>query len=237
MSAAATQIAKRLHLRLTTENSRFTHILMIQPSHVELIDTTGKTKPFYIDFNSGALQYRRLHGGGRSQAICRAIGFKKKTSPWVLDATAGIGRDSFILASQGCRITLFERNPILQILLEDGLQRGRAIPATRAICQRMELIPSDLQHFTGSPPKADVLYLDPMYPHRKKSSLVKKEMRIIRQLVGDDADADELLSFALSTGIKRVVVKRPKNAPYLGNKKPTTCLKEKNSRFDIYHST
>ena len=98
----------------------------------------------------------------------------------------------------------------------------------------MELITQDIQDYPFTPPLANVIYLDPMYPHRKKSSLVKKEMRIIRQLVGDDPDADDLLFYALQTDIKRIVVKRPKNAPFLGNKKPTTCLKEKNSRFDIY---
>jgi 16S rRNA (guanine1516-N2)-methyltransferase len=206
---------------------------MIHPTHVELVDTSGKTKPFVIDFNGPALTYRRLHGGGLGQAVCRAIGIKHNHKPTVIDATAGLGRDGFILAAMGCSVTLFERNPILQILLADGLKRGLKNEKSRPICECMQFTPQDIQTCTERL-EADVLYIDPMYPHRKKSSLVKKEMRIIRQLVGDDPDADELLFFALQTGIKRVVVKRPKNAPYLGNKKPTHSLKEKNSRFDIY---
>ncbi len=227
-------LAEELGLPLITGPATFTHLLTVHPTHVELVDTTTVTKPFYIDFNSGALTYRRQHGGGRQQALSRAIGLKSNKCPWVIDATAGLGRDSFILASLGCRITMFERNPILQVLLEDGLIRGLDNPETHDICSRMELIPVDIQQWGGSQPAADVLFLDPMYPHRQKSSLVKKEMRIIRQLVGDDPDADSLLFFGLSTNIPRIVVKRPKNAPFLGNKKPSTCLKEKNSRFDIY---
>ncbi len=230
----AQEIATKLHVELTTSPLEYHFILMIQTTHFELIDTTNKSKPFFIDFNSGKLTYRRHHGGGRGQAICRAIGLKGNTSPRVIDGTAGLGRDSFVLASLGCTITMFERNPILQILLQDGLKRGCTHPETKEICTRMQLVTQDLHDFTCKKSLADVIYLDPMYPHRKKSSLVKKEMRIIRQLVGDDLDADQLLPYALETGIKRIVVKRPKNAPFLGNKKPTTCLKEKNSRFDIY---
>ncbi len=233
MTEAASTIATRLGLELTTVKSPFNRVLMVQATHVELVDTTGKTKPFFIDFNSDALTYRRRHGGGRKQAVCRAIGLQKNRCPRVIDATAGLGRDSFILASLGCPVTLFERNPILQVLLEDGLRRGLEHRATREICKRMKLITGDIQQYTD-PIEADVIYLDPMYPHRRKSSLVKKEMRIIRQLVGDYPDADSLLAFALQMGIQRIVVKRPKKAPYLGHKKPTSCLKEKNSRFDIY---
>lgn len=233
MAGAAATLATRLNLELTTCKSPYNYTLMVQATHVELVDTTGKTKPFFIDFNSDTLTYRRQHGGGRKQAVCRAIGLQKNRCPRVIDATAGLGRDSFILAALGCTVTLFERNPILQVLLEDGLLRGRAHKATQGICARMKLISGDIQQYP-LPFEADVIYLDPMYPHRRKSSLVKKEMRIIRQLVGNDPDADRLLVFALQAGVKRIVVKRPKKAPHLGDKKPTSCLKEKNSRFDIY---
>ncbi len=225
-------LAKKLKLALGSASS--SHQLRLCLDHIELVDTTSNSKPFFIDFNSGALNYRRLHGGGRSQAISRAIGLKQNKCPFVVDATAGLGRDSFILAALGCTMTLFERNPILQVLLADGLRRGLENPETAEICKRMELISKDIQEWQWTEQQADVIYLDPMYPHRKKSSLVKKDMRIIRQLVGDDEDADNLLTFALHTGIKKIVVKRPKNAPFLGNKTPTTSLKEKNSRFDIY---
>ena len=233
MSSAAKEIAAKLRLKLIRPPAEVSTILMVHTTHIELIDTTENTKPFFIDFNSDSLTYRRQHGGGRQQAVSRAMGLKNNKYPKVIDATAGLGRDSFILASQGCRITMFERNPILQILLADGLERGRNHPETKTICKRMKLISQDILQTTCALPPADVLYLDPMYPHRQKSSLVKKEMRIIRQLVGNDPDADELLKFALKTNIPRIVVKRPKNAPHLGYP-PSTCIKEKNSRFDIY---
>lgn len=61
-------------------------------------------------------------------------------------------------------------------------------------------------------PAPDVVYLDPMYPHRQKSALVKKEMRVFQSLVGNDDDADSLLIPAMTIAKRRVVVKRPNYA-------------------------
>jgi 16S rRNA (guanine1516-N2)-methyltransferase len=80
----------------------------------------------------------------------------------------------------------------------------------------------------------DVVYLDPMFPHRKKSAAVKKEMRLFQQLLGPDQDADLLLAPALNLAKKRVVVKRPAGAPYLAEQKPDIELKGKANRFDVY---
>jgi len=80
----------------------------------------------------------------------------------------------------------------------------------------------------------DVIYLDPMYPHREKSAAVKKEMRVFQSLVGEDLDADNLLEPALALAKYRVVVKRPSYAPPLNNKKPSTSIKMKKNRFDVY---
>ena len=85
--------------------------------------------------------------------------------------------------------------------------------------------------------RPDVVYLDPMYPHKKKSALVKKEMRIFQQLLGGDEDADKLLAPALKLALNRVVVKRPDSAPWLDNVKPNMAIESKKHRFDVYLTT
>jgi 16S rRNA (guanine1516-N2)-methyltransferase len=190
-----------------------------------------------VDFASDALTFRRLHGGGRSEAVAKAVGVKGQHRPSVLDATAGLGRDAFILASLGCEVRMIERSPMVAALLADGLHRAAQHAELASwLPQKLRLLPgiaSDLmQHWTAAKP--DVVYLDPMFPHRKKSALVKKEMRLFQQLLGPDEDADALLAPALALANKRVVVKRPAGAPYLANHKPALEMQGKANRFDIY---
>ncbi|MEQ2356493.1 class I SAM-dependent methyltransferase [Pseudoalteromonas piscicida] len=189
-----------------------------------------------VDFVTGAVAHRRKFGGGKGQAIAKAVGLNKGAVPTVLDATAGLGRDAFVLASMGCKVVLHERNPIVAALLYDGLQRayqdaeiGEWVRST----MRLEFGSShDLLEQAGWRP--DIVYLDPMFPHREKSAQVKKEMRVFQDLVGNDLDADALLPFALQLATKRVVVKRPDYAGFLNDKTPSMQIKTKKNRFDVY---
>lgn len=189
-----------------------------------------------VDFTSGAMAHRRQFGGGRGEAIAKAVGVKGDYLPTVVDATAGLGRDAFVLAAVGCHVTMFERHPVVAALLDDGLQRAYQDPNIGSwLQQHLHLIyHSSITGLESYPEKPDVVYLDPMFPHRQKSALVKKEMRIFQQLVGSDSDADSLLEPARRLAKKRVVVKRPDSAPFLANEKPTAEIKTKNHRFDIY---
>ncbi|MBM7072776.1 class I SAM-dependent methyltransferase [Shewanella sp. 202IG2-18] len=189
-----------------------------------------------VDFVTGAVAHRRKFGGGKGQAIAKAVGFKNGNVPSVIDATAGLGRDAFVLASLGCKVTLIERQPIVAALLEDGLNRAYRDPEIGTwVQQRMSLHHGASQtSLTALGLKADVVYLDPMYPHREKSAQVKKEMRLFQTLVGSDEDADELLSPALIIAQKRVVVKRPDYAKFIDGQKPSASIKTKKNRFDIY---
>lgn len=190
----------------------------------------------YVDFVSGTLAHRRKFGGGRGEAIAKAIGIKQDYLPTVIDATAGLGRDAFVLAAIGCSVRLIERNPVVHLLLKDGLQRAYANEEIGAMMQQnMQLL--DVHHLAELDPIldfADVVYLDPMYPHKQKSALVKKEMRVFQHLVGADLDADELLAPAWQLAQKRIVVKRPDYAQFLAQKKPHFSRETKNHRFDIY---
>lgn len=190
----------------------------------------------YVDFLSTSLNYRRQHGGGIKQALAKAVGVKPGIRPSVLDATAGLGKDSFLLASLGCKVSMIERSPLLAALLRDALERGASSDELQKnVLSNLTLLQGDaVTLITEIQEKADTIYLDPMYPHSRKSALNRQEMRIIRILVGDDNDADKLLHTALLHAEKRVVVKRPKGAPLLSGQAPSHVISMKNSRYDVY---
>ena len=212
--------------------------LVQQISHLELRQLDEpKVGAVLVDFASDALTFRRLHGGGKKEAIARAIGLKGQDSLHVLDATAGLGRDAFVLASLGCKMHMIERSPVVAALLQDGLERAACDSQLNAwLPANMRLLHGVATELLAAWPheKPDVVYLDPMFPHRKKNAAVKKEMRLFQQLLGPDADADLLLEPALALAKKRVVVKRPSGAPFLAGKKPQIEMLGKANRFDVY---
>ncbi len=209
--------------------------LQIQLKH----DNKNRPGPILlVDFLSQSLRYRLKKGGGIKQALARAVGIKPGLRPSVIDATAGLGIDSFILASLGCSVTMIERSPLLAALLEDGLSRARlSLDIPEQVKNLLSLIHGNSQKIfqeVASTRRPDTIYLDPMYPHSSKSALNKIEMRTIRTLVGDDRDTATLLQSALECAGKRVVVKRPKGAERIHDEPPSHVIKMKNSRFDVY---
>lgn len=235
-------IAQRWGLEHSSE-SEFALVLTAERLELRKLDEP-KLGAIYVDLIGGAVGHRRKFGGGKGQAIAKAAGLNKGVTPTVLDGTAGLGRDAFVLASLGCKVQMVERHPVVAALLDDGLQRAKQDPEIGSwVDERMSLIHAsshtaldDLAQ-DGSFTKPDVVYLDPMYPHpenKKKSALVKKEMRVFQSLVGADLDADNLLQPALALATKRVVVKRPDYANWLAEQKPTMAIETKKNRFDVY---
>lgn len=210
--------------------------LCLKDQHIEL---RNLAKPnmngVYVDFVYGKLAWRRLHGGGNGQPIAKAIFSKKKEKPTVYDATGGLGRDAFVLASLGCRVTMFERNEIVRILLQDGLKRGYQDQEIGEMLQQ-NLVLSEHRSILELEDRkyCDVVYLDPMYPKTNSSALVKKDMQLFHDLVGEDLDASLLLPKALNVASQRVTVKRPKGAPFLDQKKASSYIETKAHRFDLY---
>jgi len=193
----------------------------------------------HVDFIGGSLAHRRKYGGGRGQAIARAIGLKPGTAPpRVLDATAGLGKDAFVLACLGCPVTLLERSPVVALLVADAIDRAREEDDfSRILATGFRLLNGnavDYLRTLGDAQRPEVIYLDPMYPERKKSAQVKKNMQLLQKLLGQDDDTEQLLSAALACATKRVVVKRPKGADSIGEVKPTTCIESKKTRYDVY---
>lgn len=229
------QLADQLSLTLTSTREDFHYLLTFTNNKLQLQQTgPGAPGPVLVDFADKTINYRRVHGGGRNQSIAKAAGLKKNPCPTVLDATAGLGRDAFVLATLGCQVHLLERCPLIAALLNDGLTRGLNQAEIAPIIRRMHLWSADLIGDNPVNDKIDIIYLDPMYPHRRKNALVKKEMRLLRDLVGNDEDAPELLASALEQQPGRVVVKRPKGAPAINGPAPSFIIKSRNSRFDIY---
>ncbi len=186
----------------------------------------------FADWTSAELQ-RRI-AGGRKQALARAVGLRQESLPTVLDATAGLGRDGFTLAALGLCVTLAERNPVVAALLRDARRRAFEIATLRETVERIEIVEMDTQMLAAGIRHWDTVYLDPMYPDDGKSALPAKEMQILRDLTGGDADADALLPAALTLARKRVVVKRPLKAPPLAAREPTMSLRTTQLRFDVY---
>lgn len=213
------------------------YAVQIGAQGLQLTELAGeRLGPLRVDFLGGPVAHRRQFGGGGGQMIAKAVGIQPGVRPTVLDATAGLGRDAFVLAQLGCSLTLIERQPIISALLEDGMRRANDDSEVAPIIARMHLICGNaialMSHWEDPPPQ--VVYLDPMFPHRDKSALVKKEMRLFRPLAGDDDDAPALLEAALALASHRVVVKRPRKAPAIKGTEPGYVLEGKSSRFDIY---
>lgn len=243
----AEQIATGLSAPLLIEQNPesiedFDFVVMI--TDVIALQQTGRKAPgpIFVEFTEGAVDHRRKFGGGKGQMIAKAVGIKAGVYPLVLDATAGMGKDSFVLATLGCRLTMIERSPIVYALLQDGLRRALEYAREQdaellQVIERMHLVAQDSRAYLESlatEQLPDVIYLDPMFPERQKSADVKKEMAAFHSVVGKDADADALLPLALAKVNYRVVVKRPRKAPFLNNQPPSYQLEGKSSRFDIY---
>lgn len=194
-----------------------------------------KLQPLIIDFHKGKSGYRAKHSALKSEAIARAVGVSGKRQPTVLDATAGLARDAMVLAGFGCQVLLIERQPYVRKLLDDALRRAQhQSDAIGDAAKRLQLLDATSINEIESR-SVDVVYLDPMYPKTgKRKAQVKKDMQMFQQLVGSDADADELLQPALAVARYRVVVKRPNSAPFLGGVEPNQQLASKKHRFDIY---
>lgn len=218
----------------------FQYCLYLNSERLELRSLQNKKQSAVcIDFLEGKTRHRRLYGGGKGQDLAKAIGIKKMPNANVIDATAGLGRDAFVLASIGCHVTLLERNAVIYSLLENALKRveDSEDQQVKEICSRMTLINKNASEYLLAQKEsdyADVIYLDPMFPSRKKSAKVKKEMAYFHDIVGEDQDSDALLTLAINRAHKRIVVKRPRLAEALAGLKPQFSISGKSTRYDVY---
>ena len=212
-------------------------LLLVHVDRVALQITGRKAPgPVCVDFGAAAMRHRR--GAGHNELLGKAVGIGRKNNLEVLDATAGLGRDAFVLADLGANVHLCERDPVVLALLRSGLDMAQCStdPWLSQVAARMRLSARDARELTvREVGHCDVIFLDPMFPQRDKSAAVKKEMALFQFLLQDETDSnDELLHWALACPVARVVVKRPPKAPPLAQLAPSHVIKGKAVRYDVH---
>jgi len=195
----------------------------------------GAQQSICVDFSAASFLWRQKQALS-AESVVKAVGGKKALHLSVVDATAGLGQDSFILALFGFNVHLIEGSPVIHALLANGLLRAKASgqPALLAAVNRIRLSLGDSRVLLPKLEAADVIYLDPMFPERRKSAKVKKNMQVLQQLLGHEDEPAGLLEASLLKATHRVVVKRPRHATWLDACKPSLEISGKSSRFDIY---
>jgi 16S rRNA (guanine1516-N2)-methyltransferase len=163
------------------------------------------------------------------------MGLKAGKTPMIVDATAGLGRDSFLLASLGAQVILIERSERMHELLVQGMNRAaRQGGQFREIIGRMTLLKGDAKDLI---PElfSEAILIDPMHPERKNSALVRQDLRLVREIVGSDDDAADLVRLAIKHARKRVVLKWPAKAdPIEGVPTCTHQIRGKTTRYDVF---
>jgi len=220
-----------------SEQQNYSALLLQTVSGLQLQPVGDKASgPVRVDFGAGNMRHRRR--GGHNEPLGKAVGIGRREGLKLIDATAGLGRDSFVLADLGCDVTMLECSAIAFALLRDGIQRARQNedPWLCEVAERMHLHHADsIAWLADNVEEFDVVYLDPMFPSRKKSARVKKEMWLFQQLIGHRPGEGDLLEQALQTAQWRVVVKRPAKAPSLAGPRPHHAITGKTVRFDVYN--
>lgn len=214
-------------------------ILRVEGERLSLQQTgRGAPGPVSVDFGSATMRHRRR--GGVNELLGKAVGVGKKDSLSVLDATAGLGRDAFVLADLGCTVQLCERQPVIAQLLKSGLSAAAVAGDAwlAGVVSRMSLWVGDARDLSlNKLGPLDVVYVDPMFADRAKSAAVKKEMAIFQRLLGDTGatgDPEKLLNWALAQNVSRVVVKRALKADPLADIKPSHSIRGKAVRYDVH---
>lgn len=205
------------------------------------------------------LQRRVVSAGRKSELLLQAA--KITSDSTVIDATAGFGHDSLILASTGAQVTMLEQQPLMALLLLAEQQRMSTLPNWQKLMSRLQIINVDaLSYFAKLQANAiddikendakvvDVIYLDPMFPEDSyqdsktgKGAKVGKHMQALHQLARPPTSEEELqllqsAQAIVSQGARqgRVVVKRPQLAPLLANQQPSESWHNEAVRFDGY---
>jgi 16S rRNA (guanine1516-N2)-methyltransferase len=178
-----------------------------------------------FDFDDLYQYHQRQNYALSKEPLARALGIKGAGEKRVIwDTTCGTGKDTLLIHFFGAKLTSFERNPAIYLMLKDALRRYPL---------EFDLIFGDASTMTPPSVRPEVIYYDPMYPSKKKSALPRKEMRIFKEMVGEDLDSKEFLEWAMGTATERVVVKRPTEALPI-KEKPSASYIGKSTRYDMY---
>lgn len=223
----AVSLANKLSVTVSSEMGKGLTVLFDSKG----TSLSGKNLNFQADFEEmlhrltdGRLQHEMLVKASKSEEKGKAI-----------DATAGMGEDGILLAAAGYDVTMYEQNMVVAALLKDALRRAKKHPVLKDIVSRMHLVEGDsIELLPKVLDEIDLIYLDPMFPEKQKSSLTGKKMQLIQQMEAPCDNAEELFSAALQVQAKKIIVKRPLKSEFLAGKEPNHSLPGKAIRYDIY---
>lgn len=231
-ASEAAALSARLHAPLTHDADRAARAALALRCDSRGLALMGGGMELQADFS--CMIPRLKPGRLQRELLVKAARIKGgPDTPTAFDATAGLGEDSLLLAAAGFDVTLCESNPVIAALLHDALCRAQRSPELRGIVAHMHFREADSIALLGSlevPP--DVIYLDPMFPARRKSAQVKKKFQLLHRLERPCNDERELLHAAIDAHPRKIVVKRPPKGPYLADMKPAYSLTAKAVRFD-----
>ncbi len=180
------------------------------------------------------MMHRVTNGRLQHEMLVKAASSEKEGRK-AIDATAGMGEDAFLLAAQGYEVTLYEQNPVVAALLKDAIRRAKKNQILKDIAGRMKVVEADsVECMSKLLDPVDVIYLDPMFPARQKSSLINKKLQLIQKLEPPCSEETDLFDAALKVGPSRIIVKRPLKSEYLAGREPSYTLKGKAIRYDCY---
>lgn len=200
--------------------------------HAKGVSLTGYGLSYQGDFEN--MLHRVTNGRLQHEMLIRAAK-SDKPGRRAIDATAGMGEDAFLLAAQGYEVTLFEQNPVIAVLLKDALRRAKKHPVLKDIASRMNLVQDNsVEGMSKLLDPVDVIYLDPMFPARQKSSLINKKLQLIQKLEPPCSEETDLFDAAISASPSKIIVKRPLKSEFLAGRKPSYTLNGKAIRYDCY---
>lgn len=196
------------------------------------VSLSGFGLSYQEDFEN--MLHRVTNGRLQHEMLAKAVKTDQENLK-AIDATAGMGEDSLLLAACGYQVTLYEQNPVIAILLKDALRRAKKNTVLKDIVSRMQLVEGDsIEHLNKRLDPVDVIYLDPMFPGRQKSGLINKKLQLIQKLEPPCSKETALFDAAMAAQPSKIIVKRPLKSPYLDERVPSYSLKGKAIRYDCY---
>ena len=196
------------------------------------VSLSGFGLSYQGDFEN--MLHRVTNGRLQHEMLAKAVKTDQENLK-AIDATAGMGEDSLLLAACGYQVTLYEQNPVIAILLKDVLRRAKKNTVLKDIVSRMQLVEGDsIEHLNKRLDPVDVIYLDPMFPGRQKSGLINKKLQLIQKLEPPCSKETALFDAAMAAQPSKIIVKRPLKSPYLDERVPSYSLKGKAIRYDCY---
>tara|TARA_A100001015_G_scaffold269833_1_gene321841 strand:+ start:337 stop:1074 length:738 start_codon:yes stop_codon:yes gene_type:complete len=187
--------------------------------------------PLKIDIKKGALGWR-LARAQHETHLKKAIG--KTDQPLrILDATAGLLRDSMIMLALGHSVTAYEQSKILYTMLNNELNQ---LSETDSNLLNFQLINSNVCETKFSDESFDVIYFDPMYPEDRASSARRSDLKKINSILeieGLASDPESTFTYLRNIPSTKLIVKRPLKADAFEGS-INYQITGKSVRFDIY---